>query len=95
MIVGSGAAGLLSGIIASGSPSPPTPPFLCQRDYHSYLLYLRKNSDNNLSSVVLEKESKWGGTSSYSGGGVWIPNNYFLKVRTIIKFLSKELLIIY
>ncbi len=26
-------------------------------------------------SLVLEKESKWGGTSAYSGGGMWMPNN--------------------
>lgn len=32
-----------------------------------------------LSVVMLEKTDKWGGTSAYSGGGVWIPDNPFVR----------------
>lgn len=28
---------------------------------------------------VIEKGSKWGGTSGVSGGGVWVPNNHYAK----------------
>ena len=30
---------------------------------------------NGASVLMLEKGSEWGGTSSKSGGGVWVPNN--------------------
>ena len=26
-------------------------------------------------TVILEKTEQWGGTTAYSGGGLWIPNN--------------------
>ena len=29
--------------------------------------------------LVIEKADKYGGTSSVSGGGVWIPNNRYAK----------------
>lgn len=36
-------------------------------------------ADANLKAVIFEKEAKWGGTSAYSGGGLWIPNNDLMK----------------
>lgn len=33
-------------------------------------------ADNGLSVLVVEKSDKFGGTSSISGGGIWIPNNH-------------------
>lgn len=32
-----------------------------------------------LSVIMLEKTDKWGGTSAFSGGGVWIPDNPFVR----------------
>ena len=32
-----------------------------------------------LGAIVVEKAACWGGTSAWSGGGVWIPNNEVLK----------------
>jgi 3-oxosteroid 1-dehydrogenase len=29
--------------------------------------------------LVIEKTAKFGGTSSYSGGGIWIPANHYAK----------------
>jgi 3-oxosteroid 1-dehydrogenase len=29
--------------------------------------------------LVIEKTAKFGGTSSYSGGGIWIPCNHYAK----------------
>lgn len=30
-------------------------------------------------ALVIEKEARWGGTSAYSGGGLWIPDNDLMK----------------
>ena len=35
--------------------------------------------DAGLSAVVLEKASKFGGTTALSGGAIWVPNNPTLK----------------
>jgi 3-oxosteroid 1-dehydrogenase len=32
-----------------------------------------------LDAIIVEKAECWGGTSAYSGGGVWIPNNPVMK----------------
>lgn len=32
-------------------------------------------ADRGHSTLVLEKEPRWGGTSAYSGGGMWMPDN--------------------
>ncbi|MFN4300056.1 MAG: FAD-dependent oxidoreductase [Thermaurantimonas sp.] len=32
-----------------------------------------------LEVVILEKTSYWGGSSAYSGGGLWIPNNFLMQ----------------
>lgn len=34
---------------------------------------------NGMKTLLIEKLDKWGGTSSYSGGGLWVPNNYLMK----------------
>jgi len=34
-----------------------------------------------LKTVILEKADSWGGSSSLSGGGVWIPNNPVAKAQ--------------
>lgn len=38
-------------------------------------------ADNGLSTVVVEKGAKYGGTTGISGGGIWIPNNPTLRAR--------------
>jgi 3-oxosteroid 1-dehydrogenase len=35
--------------------------------------------DQHLSTLVVEKNDQFGGTTSYSGGGLWIPNNHISK----------------
>ena len=35
--------------------------------------------DEGLSVLMLESTSKWGGNSSMSGGGMWLPNNPLMK----------------
>ncbi|MEU8247264.1 FAD-binding protein [Nonomuraea sp. NPDC048916] len=37
--------------------------------------------DSGLSCVVVEKGSKYGGSTGISGGGIWIPNNPTLRAR--------------
>lgn len=32
-----------------------------------------------MKALVIEKLDKWGGSSAYSGGGLWIPNNFLMK----------------
>lgn len=34
--------------------------------------------NKGMKTLVVEKMDKWGGSSSYSGGGVWVPNNYLM-----------------
>ncbi len=34
---------------------------------------------NGLSTILVEKSEYWGGSSSRSGGGVWIPGNSILR----------------
>jgi len=34
------------------------------------------SADQGLSTLVIEKSDKYGGTSAISGGGIWIPNNH-------------------
>lgn len=36
-------------------------------------------SRNGLSTILVEKSEYWGGSSSRSGGGVWIPGNSILR----------------
>ncbi|MET0379042.1 MAG: FAD-binding protein [Spongiibacteraceae bacterium] len=36
-----------------------------------------------LSALIIEKTDCWGGTSALSGGGVWIPNNIFMRENGI------------
>ena len=36
-----------------------------------------------LSTVIIEKSPYWGGSTSRSGGGVWIPNNSVLELSLI------------
>lgn len=38
-------------------------------------------ADNGLSVLVVEKSDKFGGTSSISGGGIWIPNNHHFAAK--------------
>lgn len=38
-------------------------------------------ADNGMSVLVVEKSDKYGGTSALSGGGIWIPNNDYFKVK--------------
>lgn len=38
-------------------------------------------ADQGLSVLIVEKSDKYGGTSAISGGGIWIPNNHFLKAK--------------
>ncbi|MBD5802712.1 3-oxosteroid 1-dehydrogenase [Azoarcus sp. Aa7] len=38
-------------------------------------------ADNGLSVLVVEKSDKYGGTSSISGGGIWIPNNHHFAAK--------------
>ena len=52
VVVGSGAGGLLSGLIAA---------------------------DRGHRALVIEKEPAWGGSSAYSGGGMWMPNNPLMR----------------
>jgi succinate dehydrogenase/fumarate reductase flavoprotein subunit len=35
--------------------------------------------ERGLRTLLVEKTDKIGGTSSYSGGGLWIPNNHVIK----------------
>lgn len=34
---------------------------------------------NGLITLIIEKGEFWGGSSTLSGGGLWIPNNYVSK----------------
>lgn len=34
---------------------------------------------NGMKTLVTEKLDKWGGSSAYSGGGLWIPNNFLMQ----------------
>lgn len=34
---------------------------------------------NGLKPLIIEKLDKWGGSSAYSGGGLWVPNNFLMK----------------
>lgn len=34
---------------------------------------------NGMKTLVVEKLNKWGGSSAYSGGGLWIPNNFLMQ----------------
>ena len=34
---------------------------------------------NGLRTLIIEKMDKWGGSSAYSGGGLWIPNNFLMQ----------------
>ena len=34
---------------------------------------------NGMKTLVVEKLDKWGGSSAYSGGGLWIPNNFLMQ----------------
>jgi len=34
---------------------------------------------NGMKTLVIEKLDRWGGSTSYSGGGLWIPNNFLMK----------------
>ena len=34
---------------------------------------------NGMKTLVVEKMDKWGGSSAYSGGGLWIPNNFLMQ----------------
>ncbi|MFJ8861455.1 FAD-binding protein [Streptomyces sp. NPDC102451] len=38
-------------------------------------------ADSGLSTVVVEKGAKYGGTTGISGGGIWIPNNPTLRAK--------------
>ncbi|NMG77029.1 FAD-binding protein [Aromatoleum diolicum] len=38
-------------------------------------------ADQGLSVLVVEKSDKYGGTSSISGGGIWIPNNHHFAAK--------------
>ena len=35
--------------------------------------------DHNLEPLIVEKLGQFGGTSAYSGGGLWIPNNHLME----------------
>ena len=35
-------------------------------------------ADQGLDVLIVEKLAGWGGTTAYSGGGLWIPNNYLM-----------------
>ena len=35
--------------------------------------------NNGMKTLVIEKLDKWGGSSAYSGGGLWIPNNFLMQ----------------
>ncbi len=35
--------------------------------------------NNGMKALVIEKLEKWGGSSAFSGGGLWIPNNFLMK----------------
>ncbi|MEQ9442964.1 MAG: FAD-dependent oxidoreductase [Cyclobacteriaceae bacterium] len=37
-----------------------------------------------MKTLIIEKLDKWGGSSSYSGGGLWIPNNYLMQDQDAI-----------
>lgn len=39
---------------------------------------------NGLKTLVVEKLDKWGGSSAYSGGGLWIPNNFLMKEAGVL-----------
>lgn len=45
----------------------------------------------DLRSIVVEKDAKIGGTSAYSGGAVWIPNNHLAKEAGVEDSLEKGL----
>lgn len=73
IIVGSGGAGLLCGIMAGGMKKREMRGRrrdgregggMGERERGKYLKIL---IDNKLSSVILEKEPCWGGTTAYSG----------------------------
>lgn len=34
---------------------------------------------NSMKTLVIEKLDKWGGSTAYSGGGLWIPNNFLMQ----------------
>lgn len=34
---------------------------------------------NGMKALVVEKLAQWGGSSAYSGGGLWIPDNFLMK----------------
>ena len=38
-------------------------------------------ADHGMSVLVVEKSDKYGGTSSISGGGIWIPNNHHFAAK--------------
>lgn len=38
---------------------------------------------NGLSPLIIEKTSFYGGSTALSGGGVWIPNNHYLKAANV------------
>ncbi|MEQ6889161.1 FAD-binding protein [Halomonas sp. CS7] len=38
-------------------------------------------ADQGLSTLVIEKSDKYGGTSALSGGGIWIPNNPHFRAK--------------
>lgn len=38
-------------------------------------------ADSGLSTVVIEKGARYGGSTGISGGGIWIPNNPTLRAR--------------
>ncbi len=39
---------------------------------------------NGMKTLVVEKLDKWGGSSAYSGGGLWIPNNFLMKEQGVL-----------
>ncbi len=39
---------------------------------------------NGLKALVLEKLDTWGGSSAFSGGGLWIPNNFLMRERGLL-----------
>ncbi|MBX3311303.1 MAG: FAD-binding protein [Microbacteriaceae bacterium] len=37
---------------------------------------------NGLDVLIVEKSTMWGGSTLYSGGGVWIPNNHIMRKKS-------------
>ncbi|GEM_PF-5440356 len=35
--------------------------------------------EEGLDTLVVEKLNRWGGTTAYSGGGAWIPDNFLME----------------